>query len=133
VGATSHMATIAFDKHIGFCEEYVEEMYKALSTLIERGRTEEPLDPRRFSRIRQKWALWLTHEIENKLDEFELTITQIIGGAARDVDADGVPVSNERSITRNIADLREVLHTEELTALRDELVRRSSIKPRHVV
>jgi hypothetical protein len=133
VGATSHMATIAFDKHIGFCEEYVEEMYKALNTLTQDGRTEEPLDTRRFSRIRQKWALWLTHEIENKLDQFELKIAQIIGGSAQDVDADGAPMSNERSITRNIADLREVLHTEELTALRNELVMRSSTEPRGVL
>ena len=133
VGATSHMATVAFDKHIGFCEEYVEEMYKALHTLIQAGRTEQPLDPRRFSRIRQKWALWLTHEIENKLDQFELKITRIVDGPAQDVDANGAPVSNERSITRNIADLREVLHTEELTALRNELVIRSSGKPRNVI
>jgi hypothetical protein len=44
VGATSHMATVAFDKHIGFCEEYVEEMYKALyafDTGWKRGRTAE--------------------------------------------------------------------------------------------
>jgi hypothetical protein len=34
MGATSHMATVAFDKHIGFCEEYVEQMSKALYTLI---------------------------------------------------------------------------------------------------
>jgi hypothetical protein len=132
VGATSHMATVAFDKHIGFCEEYVEEMYKALHTLIQDGKTEEAPDARRFSRIRQKWALWLTHDIENKLDQFELQITQIIGGAAQDVDANG-PVSNERSIARNIAYLREVLRTEELTALRNEMVIRSSRKPSHVV
>jgi len=132
VGATSHMATVAFDKHIGFCEEYVQEVYAALRTLIEGGSTEEPLDAGRFSRVRQKWALWLTHEIENKLDEFELAIAQIIGGSAQDVDATGVPISSERSIAKNIADLREVLHTEELTALRDELVRRSSIKPRRM-
>jgi hypothetical protein len=131
VGATSHMATVAFDKHIGFCEEYAEEMYKAPHTLVKDGTTEEPLDPRRFSRIRQKWALWLTHEIDKKLEQFELTITQIIGGLAQDVDANG-PVSNERSITRNIAYLREVLRTEELTALRNELVIRSSGKRRKI-
>jgi hypothetical protein len=132
VGATSHMATVAFDKHIEFCEEYVKEVYKALDILIQDGTAEEPLDPRRFSRIREKWALWLTNEMENKLDKFELKITQIIGGPAQDVDANG-PVSNERSITRNIADLREVLRTVELTALRNELVNRSSRKPPHVV
>jgi hypothetical protein len=133
VGATSHMATVAFDKHIGFCEEYVAEMYKALHTLVEDRGTEELVDARRFSQIRQKWALWLTHEIESKLDQFELKITQIIGGTAQDVDANGAPVSNERSIAGNIADLREVLRTEELTALRNELVIRSSRKPDHGV
>jgi len=133
VGATSHMATVAFDKHIGFCEEYVEEMYKALHALIQDGRTEEPLDRRRFSRIRQKWALWLTHEMENELDRFERKITQIVGGPAQDVDANGAPMSNERSIARNIADLRRVLRIEELTALRNELVIRSSRNPRDVV
>ncbi len=56
VGATSHMATVAFDKHVGFCEEYLEEVYKALSTLIQHGATEEPLDTSRFSLIRQKWS-----------------------------------------------------------------------------
>jgi hypothetical protein len=125
VGATSHMATVAFDKHIGFCEEYVQEMSKALHTLLQGGKMEKPLDARRFSRIRQKWALWLTHEIENELDQFESKITQI-GGAAQVFDAHGAPVSNEGSIKTVIAYLREVLRTEELTALRYELVIRSS-------
>jgi hypothetical protein len=116
VGATSHMATVAFDKHVGFCEEYVEGVYKVLNTLIQDGATE-------------KWALWLTYEIEVKLDQFERRIAQIIGGAAQDVDADGAPVSNERSVAKSIADLREILHTEELTALRNELVMRSSKEP----
>jgi hypothetical protein len=126
------MATVAFDKHVGFCEEYLEEVYKALSTLIQHGATEEPLDTSRFSLIRQKWALWLTFEIENKLDQFERRIAQIIAGVAQEVDADGAPVTNERSIAINIADLRGILHTEELTALRNELVMRSSTEPPHV-
>jgi outer membrane PBP1 activator LpoA protein len=41
VGVTSHMATVAFDKHIEFCEKYVKEMYKALDALIQDGRTDE--------------------------------------------------------------------------------------------
>jgi len=125
VGATSHMATVAFDKHIGFCEEYVNEMSEALHALIQDGRAEEPLDARRFSRIRQKWALWLTHEMENELDQFERKIT-LMGGEAQVFEADGAPASNESSIKTLIAFLREVLRTEELTALRNELVIRSS-------
>jgi hypothetical protein len=122
VGANSHMAAVAFDKHIGFCEQYVKEMYKALDTSIQGGGEEEPLDPRRFSRIRQDWALWLTRDIESKLDQFELTIKQVIDGPARDVDADGAYMSNKRSITRNVVFLRGVLLTEDLTRLRKQLV-----------
>jgi hypothetical protein len=131
VGATSHMAAVAFDKHIGFCEEYVQEMSKALHKLIQDESAERSRRmAMRLSRIRQKWALWLTQEIENELDQFERKIEQI-GGAAPVYDANGAP--NEGSIETVIAYLREVLRTEELTALRNELVIRSSRKPRHVV
>jgi hypothetical protein len=132
IGATSHMATVAFDKHIGFCEEYVEAMSIALYTLIEGGTKEKPPGAREFFRIRQKWALWLTDEIEVKLDRFERDIAKI-GADAQVLDANGTPVSNELSIKRVIADLREVLATEELTALRNELVLRSLKQPPHVV
>jgi hypothetical protein len=134
VGATSHMATVAWDKHIEFCEEYVEEMYKALHTLIQDGRTDEPLDARSFSRIREKWALWFTHEIENKLETFERDITQIGPSRVLDANGNGPPVSNENSIKTGIviAYLRGALLTEELTALRNDLVIRSSGNPRKV-
>ncbi|HUU12828.1 MAG TPA: hypothetical protein VM182_03850, partial [Terriglobia bacterium] len=37
IGTTSHMANVAFDKHVLFCEEYVTEMFKALTTLFREG------------------------------------------------------------------------------------------------
>lgn len=37
IGATSHMAGVAFDKYSEFCEEYVKEMYEALTTLTREG------------------------------------------------------------------------------------------------
>ncbi len=132
MGATSHMATVAFDKHIGFCEEYVEEVSKALQPLIQDGSRQEPLDARRFSRIRQKWALWLTNEIDGELEQFERHVTQL-GAEAPAVDANGDRVSNESSIKTAIAFLREVLRTEELTALRNKLVIGSSGRPSRVV
>jgi hypothetical protein len=122
IGTTSHMATVAFDKHIGFCEEYVEAMSNSLNTLIQE---EKPINTGNFLRIRQKWALWLTQEMEAKLDKFEAEITRI-GGDAQVFDLAGVPLSNDRSIKRVIADFREVLGTEKLTTLRNDLVVRSS-------
>jgi hypothetical protein len=34
VGATSHMANVAFDKHVQFCEEYVEQVFKVMENLF---------------------------------------------------------------------------------------------------
>jgi hypothetical protein len=118
VGAT--MAIVAFDKHICFCEEYVKEMSEALRSLNEDGRIEAALDVTRFFRIRQKWALWLTQEMENELDQFERKLT-LMGGEARSYGVSG-PASNESSIKTMIAILRKVLRVEELTTLRNELV-----------
>ena len=126
------MATVAFDKHIGFCEAYIKEISKALYALIQHGGKQEPLDASRFFKIRQKWALWLTQEMENELDHFERRIV-LIGGVAQVFGADGAPASNESSIRTIVSYLRKVLRTEELTALRDELVIRSSGKTRRVV
>ncbi len=130
VGATSHMAIVAFDKHVEFCEKYVEEVSNALQRLIQDEGALQPLDVGRLSEIRQKWALWLTDAIDSELEKFEYRVTQL-GGEAPAVDADGNRVSNERSVKTAIAFLREVLRTEELTALRNELVIRSSTKPLH--
>lgn len=123
MGATSHMATTAFDKHIGFCQEYVDAISKALDFLNEAGPKKRLLDASEFFRIRQKWALWLTDEIEANLDRFELTISTIAAGAP--VMDDNGPMSNERSTKTLIAFLRELLATEQLTALRNELVLRA--------
>lgn len=36
IGATSHMANTLFDKHVIFCEKYIEELYKTLLTLFKK-------------------------------------------------------------------------------------------------
>jgi hypothetical protein len=61
-GATSHMATVAFEKHIGFCGAYGKEVSKALQSLAQETTSQELLDVGSLSRIRQEWALWLTNE-----------------------------------------------------------------------
>lgn len=43
LGASSHMANVAFDKHVQFSEEYAEEVHKALTTLVREGPTPEVL------------------------------------------------------------------------------------------
>lgn len=131
MGASSHMATVAFDNYVGFCKEYVEEISKALYTMIQQGPTYKPPNATEFSRIRQKWALWLTQDIEAKLDRFEDDAARM-GADGQYFDADGAPESNERNVKLTIVYLRNTLAVEELTALRKELARRSSQQSPHV-
>ncbi len=133
IGANSHMAAVAFDKHMGFCQKYLEEVYQALNPLMQGGSPPPPLDPSRLSLIRQEWALWLTSEIDSELEQFEGRVAQL-GTEAPTVYANGERVpNNEGSIKRAIAFLRGILRTEELTALRNELVKRPSGGPRSIV
>lgn len=120
MGANSHMATVVFDKHIGFCEEYIQAVSNALYALMQEGSNDKPLDSKEFFRIRQKWVLWLSHDIEFRLDRFERGVAD-----AQGVDANGAPVPNEVHVSTLIADLREVLGAEDFATLRNELVVRS--------
>jgi hypothetical protein len=150
VGATSHMANVAFDKHAAFCEEYVAEMFKALETLFRRGPHREAL--RHASSlyvVRNKWAVWLTPEIEKELEVFEGAVREI-GAAAWLVNQvpgeqesikrmfvefakvlgpkRGIPhwggevVTEEYAIDTILASLRKVLGINDLARLRSELV-----------
>ena len=44
LGATSHMANTAFDKHIEFCEAYMRELQNTFYNLFAKGDTEEALE-----------------------------------------------------------------------------------------
>ncbi|WP_442776171.1 hypothetical protein [Sphaerotilus montanus] len=78
LGATSHMASVAFDKHIQFCETYVAEVHKTLHTLMREGPT-----PQIFSHtsalheVQQKFSVWLTPTIEADLEKFEYALRTI--------------------------------------------------------
>jgi len=73
---------------------------------------------------RQKWALWLTQEMETELDRFEREKLPLMGGPAQSVENDG-PASNQSSIGMVITKLRDALRIEKLTTLRNDLVDRS--------
>jgi hypothetical protein len=131
MGTSSHMATVLFDRYIDFCEEYAKAISDTLSSVIQEGRKDQPLDAEELFWIRQKWALWLYHDVEVKLDRFERDFREI--GSAPFLDKNGVAVSREvriRSVMTNvIAVLRETLATEELTSLRNEFVKDSVKRP----
>ena len=82
LGATSHMAIVAFDKHVLFSEEYVTEVNNTLRTLFREGPSEEVLKhARELCNLRQKYFVWLTNNLDLKLDNLRAEIRKI-GAAA---------------------------------------------------
>lgn len=80
---TSHMANVAFDRHVLFCEEYLSEMHNAIVTLFQKGECVEMLQHAwELSNIKVRHRAWLTQEIESGLEPFESALRQI-GAAAR--------------------------------------------------
>ncbi|MGD1155991.1 MAG: hypothetical protein ABSA41_09200 [Terriglobia bacterium] len=149
IGATSHMANVAFDKHVVFCEEYVAEMFKTLSTMFREGPTKEAVrHSDALYEIRRKWAVWLTPRVETELKRFEAAVREM-GAHAELVNHcpgeqvsiekmfslfaqivgfenwKGVPLTADLAVTTVIGKLRKVLGIEELTALRTVLASRA--------
>ena len=82
LGSSSHMANVAFDKHVLFCEEYVAEMQRTLATLYKDGPQGTALEhARSLYRVQEKYRLWLTPDIEEGLEKFEKALREIGAGA----------------------------------------------------
>jgi hypothetical protein len=144
LSATSHMATVSFDKHVAFAEKYVAEVQRCMGELFRQGATEDGL-ALAFSlyAIRREYLLWETESISTTLDKFEQAL-QNMGAQTHRVRT--MPQSEERlriideqfEILKKILDssdasenlsseirgktliqrLRELLGIAELTALR---------------
>lgn len=148
IGATSHMAIVAFDKHVMFCEEYVAEMFETLTTLFQEGPTEKALaHASKLYEIRKKCAVWLTPKVQTELEPFEKALREIgahahvaeVTGEQASIEKmfsvfaqvmgfenwEGVPLTKDLAVTTVIGKLRQVLGIEELTDLRSALVSRA--------
>jgi hypothetical protein len=148
MGATSHMANVAFDNYSSFCEEYVAEMFLTLATLMREGPRKSAFEHgRNLSNIRNKWAVWLTPEIDGRLAPIEKELRTIGSEAwiheqapghgsseamftafAKVIGLEnwqGKPLRDEFTVTAVINQLRRILGTEELSRLRSELVTRA--------
>ncbi len=158
LGASSHMANIAFDKHVQFCEEYVAEMQKTLVALFREGPTEQALGhSSALYSIQQKYRVWLTPELETELDKFESSLRKI---GARAGYVHGTPDAEDRQnsievmyktfaevvglgewqgakLTEDLAmkmviqKLRAVLGIAELTSMRKALIAKAAEQVRH--
>jgi hypothetical protein len=82
IGATSHMAIVAFDRHVAFSEDYVSAMFDILKILFREGPCQKALDgASTLLAIRKKYSLWITAEVETQLEQFEAALRKM-GAAA---------------------------------------------------
>jgi hypothetical protein len=78
LAASSHMANVAFDRHVQFCEEYVAEVQQTLQTLFRNGATEELFrHTTKLSETQAKFVVWLTPQIEADLELFEFALRKL--------------------------------------------------------
>jgi hypothetical protein len=61
---TSHMASVAFDKHVAFCEEYIARVNHGVKDMVVQGPSREALAfSRQLLEIRVKHAPWVSPDI----------------------------------------------------------------------
>jgi hypothetical protein len=152
VGATSHMADVAFDKHVQFCEEYAKGVNGTLDFLFKKGPHKDVLnEANNLADIRAKGAVWLPPKVDGELFKFEGALRTIganawlLGELGADVDRteaikaaygtfaavvgwetwQGETVTQDLAAERVVQKLRNVLGIDELTWLRAELVKRA--------
>lgn len=76
--AGSHMAIVAFDKYVQFCEEYTDLFREKLRGIIQTGPHENAMGySADLARLRTRWALWVTSEVNTLLERFEKVLMQM--------------------------------------------------------
>lgn len=78
LGVTSHMANVAFDKHVEFCEKYISEVHSTTRTLFSEGPTEDAGEhAKKLYEIRVRYSAWLSADVVKPLDEFEKALLRL--------------------------------------------------------
>ncbi len=95
LGTASHMADVAYDKHVAFCEEYIQRAQEGLQELTRDGATKKAMNiGGDLVRIRIKHSAWLTTDIEKSLQPFEMALINI---GAKEHLLESLPVGERRS------------------------------------
>jgi len=103
LGASSHMANTAFDKHVQFAEEYANELHRTLATLFQKGPTQDVLKHTgAMYELHQKYAVWLTDNLETELEQFESDLRKIGASAGY--------INNSTSKSENIQEVMNVMY-----------------------
>lgn len=155
LGVSSHMANVAFDKHVAFCEAYAQAADKALNAIFREGPTVDAVYlSGALLEIRRAHAVWVTQEIDEKLQQFEYLFAEMGASAGYVAGTLGMPeaaqrqehiermhkhlsiligarewndekLDEDKTVINTIRWLRKVLGTEELNAMRRAFVTRA--------
>ena len=99
LGVTSHMAQVAFDKHVQFSEQYIARMQRGLTDLFQTGPRKESLQfLDDLVDIRLSFRVWITEDLETKVMLFEKALRQI-GGLS--IELEGLPPGEARTLKRH--------------------------------
>jgi hypothetical protein len=78
LGASSHMSTVAFDKHVTFCESYMREVHETVGTLFREGPTVEAIGcAQKLFALKREYAAWIPKSLSLRLDPFEDALQKI--------------------------------------------------------
>ena len=115
LSAASHMAQKAFDRHVEFCERYVQEVNESLMILFQKkGPTTEALNiAHSLQRIRRDFVLWETKGVALVLSRFEKALREM---GADEHYLENVPVGDERSklVDKIYQTFKDILGLEDL-------------------
>lgn len=116
LGASSHMSTVAFDKHVEFCEKYMREVHETVGTLFREGPTTKALDcAHRLFELKREYAAWLPKSLALKLEPFENALNRLgahyhlvkeLGSDDRETRANAI--KDSYSLFRQLLDLEAV-------------------------
>jgi len=154
LGTTSHMASVAFDKHVEFCEQYMKEVHQTDATLFREGPTKKAFEHvGRFIDLKQQYAAWVPRDTALGLEPFEKALSEIaalsfLAAALRAEDGEGrsnaidqmydvfgsvmhlgptAPVDGKSEVAVEVVKerVRAILGIEELTNIRQRLIQRA--------
>ena len=82
VGITSHMANIAFDRHVQFCEEYIKALQVGMTEMWENGPSPQCITFwNQLANIRLSFRTWIVFADDSPVMKFEKALREV-GGIA---------------------------------------------------
>jgi hypothetical protein len=114
LASASHMAQVAFDKHVQYCESYMEELYETMTTLFREGPTKQAMEhAARLFTLNRKFAAWIDQTTALRLKPFEDAVWKI--GTLAQVESalrGGDHKARSKAIDEMYGIFSEVLHTD---------------------